>query len=105
MEETPQKREPILGYNVPEETRCLRAVGEGLCMKPGSYHIIWEGKFASPSCEECIAFARVNLKFLQVHKLTQECITPGTLWYEDEDICRWPQTEQDWEKGQLLMNS
>lgn len=98
-----EHRHPILGINLPGETRCMRTTYGGLCLRPGAAHIVWEGGLGSTACDDCAEFARHHRIYLQMHQLVGACSSPRGLWYPDEDTCRIPVGEQDYDRGQLVL--
>ncbi len=98
------RENPILGSNLPGESRCTRMLDIGPCLKPGLVHIIWEGNLSSQACETCAEFALDHREFLDLHEQTGLCLSPRGRWFYNEGTCREPESAEDWDVSEVVFD-
>ncbi len=99
------RRMPILGQNLPGEQTCTRIVNDdGICGKPGLYHLVWLDNFSSFSCESCAEYADRNVVFRSIHPKTEHCLTPQAKFYSRENTCRVPVSTEDYDQGETVFD-
>lgn len=103
MPEQPKQADPILGESY-EGHVCNYTAEGGICGKPATAHIIWEGRLHSSTCEEHIVVANQK-RYEQIHSMSEWCTDARAMWFPEESTCKIPKNEAEIAIGIFLMNA
>ena len=95
--------DPIIGLGNYHVSTCTRSVEGGLCGKPSTVHVVWEEFYHSNACE----VHRRELEgkyFLAKHRFGMYCADPRAMWFEEENYCRIPENDRDYDRGTFLLS-
>lgn len=91
-----EKRIPPMGDTIHESRICMRNLGfnpdgsDIVCGKPAAVHIFWTPTLENTyACAECSNEALSRWSWWRYHALGPCCGMPGSLYFEDENVCRY----------------
>lgn len=82
---------PIIADHFPVARNCTRWLGDHDCGKEAVKHVIWDATMENGFvCVEHLRELGSRWAYLAAHPVGPDCAMPGSLFFEDKNVCRCP---------------